>query len=182
MAVEVVSVEQFGGMPDVAEIEPDFKGNARLKADAARTIVPHDHDIWVLADDSGLSVGALDGAPGVHSARFAGPEATDEDNRNKLLSLLEGKSAEERKAHFTCHLCLISPAGEVFHFEGKCQGTIAFSTSGTDGFGYDSLFIPNGALKTWGESAPEVKNRESHRGQAAKKMLNWLRFYGIVKK
>ena len=175
--VEVLSVKDFGGMPEVEETAPDFEGNARLKAEAVRRLLPEGQELWVLADDSGLSVDALEGAPGVHSARFAGPAATDEENRWKLLSLLEGKSEDERKAHFTCNICMISPSGEVYHFEGKCEGRIAFAPSGSNGFGYDSLFIPNGSDTTWGEIEPHSKNTESHRARAAKKMLAGLCFH-----
>ena len=174
--VEVLSVKDFGGMPEVEETAPDFEGNARLKAEAVRKLLPEGQNLWVLADDSGLSVDALGGAPGVHSARFAGPEASDEDNRRKLLSMLAGKSGDERKAHFTCNICMISPQADVFHFEGKCEGSIAFAASGSNGFGYDSLFIPNGSEATWGEIEPHSKNAESHRARAAKKMLEGLCF------
>lgn len=181
-AVEVLSMQAYGGMPEVEETAPDFTGNARLKAEAARKLVPQDQELWVMADDSGLSVDALDGAPGVHSARFAGPSATDADNRHKLLTLLEGKPAEERAAHFTCNICLISPKGEVFHFEGTSEGTIAFAASGDQGFGYDSLFIPTGSQKTWGDVEPHLKHAESHRAKATKKLLEGLSFIGKNKK
>ena len=166
----------LGGMPEVEESAPDFAGNARLKAEAVLKLLPPDQNLWVMADDSGLSVDALGGAPGVHSARFAGPEASDEDNRRKLLALLEGKPAEERTAHFTCNICLISPKGEVFHFEGICEGTIAFTASGDKGFGYDSLFIPTGLRETWGDVEPELKHAQSHRAKATGKLLDGLSF------
>lgn len=172
--VEILSVNAFGGMPNVEETEPDFKGNALLKAQAAKSILPRDQELWVLADDSGLSVDALGGEPGVYSARFAGESASDEENRNKLLSKLEHIENNNRQASFVCHLCLISPKQEVFHFEGRCHGTIAHLSSGENGFGYDPLFIPKGGDKTWGEIGGHSKNQESHRGNASKKLMLWL--------
>ncbi len=172
--VEVVSITQFGGMPEVVESEPDFRGNARLKAQAAQSSVPTGEGWWTLADDSGLSVDALKGAPGVYSARFAGPDATDADNREKLLQVLDGIPMEKRGAHFTCHLCLISPEGEIWNFEGICEGSIAFASSGTNGFGYDPLFIQKGDSLTWGELDKGHKNADSHRGRATQKLLRWF--------
>ena len=174
-SVEILSMQSFGGMPDVEETEPDFAGNARLKASAAQKVVKSAGDVWVLADDSGLSVDVLHGAPGVHSARFAGAQATDAGNREKLLELLKPYAQGQRKAHFTCHLCLISPHSEVFDFTGICEGHIAFAASGHEGFGYDSLFIPEGEHHTWGETGGGHKNAESHRARATRQLVFWLR-------
>ena len=172
--IEVESMQSYGGMPEVDETEPDFAGNARLKALAAKRALPDGCNGWVLADDSGLSVDALEGAPGVHSARFAGPDATDADNRVKLLGRLDGIPQERRSAHFTCHLCLLSPAGEQFDFVGLCEGHIAFESSGHQGFGYDPLFIPNGSEKTWGDLEDGAKNTDSHRARATHQLLEWF--------
>lgn len=173
--IEVESMQAYGGMPEVEETEPDFAGNARLKAFAAKKVIAEGANTWVVADDSGLSVKALDGAPGVHSARFAGEQATDADNREKLLRLLEAVPEGERQAHFTCHLCLLSPYGEQFDFEGICRGSIAFYSSGSHGFGYDPLFIPEGSKQTWGELEDGEKNTESHRARATHQLLDWFK-------
>jgi len=174
-SIVVESMQAYGGMPDVEETERDFAGNARLKALAAKNVIPEGANIWVVADDSGLSVEALDGAPGVHSARFAGEQATDADNREKLLRLLEMVPESERQAFFTCHLCLISPSGEQFNFIGLCRGSIAFHSSGKHGFGYDPLFIPEGSKQTWGELEDGEKNTESHRARATHQLLDWFK-------
>jgi len=178
-AIEVVSIKEYGGMPDVEESAPDFVGNARLKALAANAQLPRNTGVWTLADDSGLSVDALNGAPGVHSARFSGPDATDASNRVKLLECLAGLSEDKRGAHFVCHLCLISPSGGIFDFEGRCYGRIAFAAAGCNGFGYDPLFIPDGMNCTWGEMGENIKNSDSHRAKATRQLLNWLSEEGL---
>jgi XTP/dITP diphosphohydrolase len=172
--VEVVSMQAYGGMPEVAETEPDFRGNALLKAEAAWREIGPDAGVWVLADDSGLAVDFLGGAPGVHSARYAGPGASDADNRNKLLGQLEGVPSIKRSAKFWCHLCLISPRDQRFHFEGSCDGWIATEARGANGFGYDPLFIPLGDTLTWGESDQGHKSANSHRGRATRSLLSWV--------
>src|SRR5690606_32174301 len=144
LGLELKSMQSFGGMAEVHESETTFAGNARLKALAARAMLPTDSAYWVLADDSGLSVDALDGAPGVQSARFAGDQATDAENREKLLSKLKGVEGSLRRAFFTCHLSLIAPDGTRHDFVGKRVGRIANAAKGSRGFGYDSLFIPEG--------------------------------------
>lgn len=172
--IKVHSMQAFGGMPEVEECETTFAGNARLKAQAARAMIPISQGLWTLADDSGLSVDALNGAPGVQSARFAGVGASDADNREKLLRALDGVAMQQRSAHFNCHLCLISPKGLIFDFEGIRRGYIALQSRGLNGFGYDPLFIPEGFEKTWGELPEEQKNGDSHRGHAMKQLLDWI--------
>lgn len=174
LGIELKSMQSFGGMPEVHESETTFAGNARLKALAARAMLPTDSAYWVLADDSGLSVDALDGAPGVQSARFAGDQATDAENREKLLSKLKGVEGSLRRAFFTCHLSLIAPDGTRHDFVGKRVGRIANAAKGSRGFGYDSLFIPEGETQTWGELPESIKNAHSHRGNAVQQMLDWL--------
>jgi XTP/dITP diphosphohydrolase len=128
---------------------------------------------WVLADDSGLEVAVLAGAPGVLSARYAGPDATDADNRRKLLERLEGIPLERRTARFVCVLALVGPGvREVFRAE--CDGLILKEEAGGGGFGYDPLFRPEGRRETFAEMAPEEKNRLSHRGRAVKLLCQWL--------
>ena len=152
------------GMPHVVEDSGSFLGNARLKARALKKCVPA--DCFVLADDSGLCVDALGGAPGVETAYYAGPKATSEENRTKLLRALSDVPAENRAAHFVCLLLLISPDGTETVFEGKCEGFVAFSESGNGGFGYDPVFVPWGFSKTFAELDGATKDKLSHRGKA----------------
>ena len=152
------------GMPHVVEDSGTFLGNARLKAQALKKRVPA--DFFVLADDSGLCVDALDGAPGVETAYYAGPEATAEENRGKLLAALDGVPAEQRGAHFVCLLLLISPDGTESVFEARCHGSIATRESGNGGFGYDPVFAPQGFSQTFAELDGATKDRLSHRGNA----------------
>lgn len=152
------------GMPHVVEDSGTFVGNARLKALALRERVPA--DCFVLADDSGLCVDALGGAPGVETAYYAGPRATAEENRGKLLAALNGVPAEKRGAHFVCLLLLIAPDGAETVFEGKCFGGIAEKEAGTGGFGYDPIFTPRGFDRTFAELDGATKDRLSHRGNA----------------
>lgn len=161
------------GMPNVVEDSGTFVGNARLKAQALKTCVPA--DCFVLADDSGLCVDALGGAPGVETAYYAGPKATSEKNRRKLLSALENIPAEKRGAHFVCLLLLISPDGTESVFEGKCEGAITCAEAGTGGFGYDPIFMPTGFDKTFAELDGTVKDQLSHRGKAFSVLAAFLR-------
>ena len=119
-----------------------------------------------LADDSGLEVDALNGAPGVYSARFAGEKATDEQNNRKLLRLLEETPPEKRTARFRCVIAIGAPDGSVQTAEGRAEGLILCSPRGTGGFGYDPLFLVPGIRRTFAELPPEEKNRLSHRGKA----------------
>ncbi len=150
-------------IPDVDESADTLVGNARLKAHAvcAATGLP------ALADDTGLEVDALDGAPGVHSARFAGARADDVANRHKLLAELAEVAAEERTARFRTVALLCWPGGDEIFGEGVCEGRIAESERGERGFGYDSLFIADeGDGRTFAEMSLEEKHCLSHRGRA----------------
>lgn len=155
--------------PDVEETENTFRGNALLKA---RAIAARHPGAWVISDDSGLSVEALGGAPGVFSARYSGFDGNDEANNALLMRNLEG--VKERSAHYTCAIALITPDGEEHVFEGFCPGSIALAPSGTGGFGYDPLFIPEGATRTFACYTPDEKNAISHRGKALALMREWL--------
>lgn len=163
------SAHALGGMPVVDENANDFQGNALLKASALKAIAPE--GAWVLSDDSGLEVDALDGAPGVYSARYAGPGATDAANNSKLLSALEG--VQDRKARFVCVFCLMTAHGHQF-FEGHCEGTIASEPDGAAGFGYDPLFIPEGYDASFATLGPDVKNRISHRARTLKAFMAYM--------
>ena len=170
---EVASARSVGGMPMVDEISGTFSGNARLKANALKLLAPP--DTWVLADDSGLSCDALGGAPGVDSAIYAGPQATDAENRKKLLRALTGVPSARRTARFTCHLVLLGPNHEEAEFTGHCEGSILEAEHGSGGFGYDNLFVPAGYTQTFGELPAATKDELSHRAKAFAALATWLR-------
>ena len=159
----LAGANEVGGMPEVEETAATFAGNAQLKAEALAARVPG--GAWVLADDSGLAVDALDGRPGVKSARFAGPGATDALNRARLLEELATHPRPWR-AGFVCALHLAGPGGEVVTVEGRCGGQILPEERGDGGFGYDALFVPDGEQATFAELPAAVKDHLSHRGQA----------------
>ena len=147
--------------PAVEETAPDFAGNALIKA---RAVAAAHKGCWVKADDSGLEVDALGGAPGVRSARYAGEPSNTPANNALLLKNLGGIA--DRRAHFTCCVALIDPQGVEHVVEGRCFGAIALSASGAGGFGYDPLFIPDGYAKSFAELTADEKNAISHRGRA----------------
>jgi XTP/dITP diphosphohydrolase len=133
--------------------------------------------ILSLADDSGLEVDALQGKPGVYSARFAGEHATDEENNAKLLKLMESVPDEKRTARFVSVIAICDPQGHVETVRGECKGTIARIPAGNGGFGYDPLFIPQGYEQTYAQLSAEEKNRISHRGVALAKAVPVLKAY-----
>ena len=145
----------------VEETAPDFIGNALIKV---RAIAARHTGAWCLADDSGLEVAALGGAPGVRSARYAGEPSDTAANNALLLRNLAG--TEDRVANFTCAIALVDPEGAEHTVEGKCFGRIALGPSGAAGFGYDPLFIPDGYEKSFAELTAGEKNAISHRGRA----------------
>ncbi len=165
---EVCSAKACGGMPDVVEDGATFAANARIKALALRAVAPV--DAWVVSDDSGLEVDALEGAPGIYSARYAGEGASDSDNLNKLLHVLGKRSDPERSARFRCVLCLIDPHGTEQYYEGACEGRIAAKPTGSEGFGYDPVFVPQGYEKSFGELGEVVKSQLSHRALAVREL------------
>lgn len=154
---------------DVDENAPDFAGNALIKA---RALAPRHRGEWCMADDSGLEVFALGGAPGVRSARYAGEPCDSAANNRLLLENLAG--AADRRARFVCSIALISPDGEEFSVEGSCCGTILESAAGTEGFGYDPLFRPDGYGQSFAELSAAEKNAVSHRGRALAAMRRLL--------
>ena len=147
--------------PDVEETAPDFAGNALIKV---RAIAARHPGEWSMADDSGLEVRALGGAPGVRSARYAGEPSNTLANNALLLKNLEGE--EDRTARFTCTIALVDPEGREHVVTGHCPGRIAHAPSGTAGFGYDPLFIPDGYEASFADLGEEAKNKISHRGRA----------------
>jgi len=158
---------------DVEETAPDFIGNAFIKV---RAIARRHPGCWCMADDSGLEVRALDGAPGVRSARYAGEPSNTANNNALLLRNLAG--AADRRANFTCAVALVDPQGCEHEAVGKCFGTIAERPSGAEGFGYDPLFVPEGHARSFAELTPDEKNAISHRGRALAKAVGILRQAG----
>lgn len=167
-ALRIESAKAIGGMPEVDETGDTLVANARLKAEALHALAPN---AWVCADDTGLFVDALDGAPGVHTARYAGPSGDAGANIAKLLRSLDGIPREKRGAEFRCCLLLFSPDGKEQVFEGIFRGHIAVEKSGTNGFGYDPVFIPEGYDRCVAELDVDLKNRISHRALAVAKLV-----------
>lgn len=176
LPIEIFSARAVGGMPEIDENAGSFVGNARLKAEALaeRLRVQGLHG-WVLADDSGLEVDALNGAPGIYSARYAGHQSTDSDNNSKLLSALQGIPFEKRQARFRCCLVLLGPNEGPYVFEGTCEGHILETPDGQHGFGYDPLFQPVGYNQSFARLGSEIKNQISHRAKAFQALLTWAK-------
>ena len=163
---------------DPAEDADSFLGNARIKAKAAWEAAKEalGHPVAVLADDSGLEVDALDGAPGVHSARYTGRHDDTDAARNELLLHNLG-ARTDRTARFVSCICCTFPNGDVLRARGTCEGSILFAPRGENGFGYDPLFLPDGYDCSMAELRPEEKNAISHRGNALKILKEELRNY-----
>ncbi len=171
--LRVISLKEWDGkVEEVVEDGKSFWENAVKKTMA----IAHQTPDWVLADDSGLEVDALGGAPGIFSARFAAarPAPADPENNQKLLQLLKDISPEKRTARFRCSVAIAHEKRLLGVVEGKCEGTIAFTPAGNYGFGYDPLFIPTGYKQTFAELGPEVKHKISHRSQALAKAKDFI--------
>lgn len=173
--VEIRTLSDFGPIPEVIEDGETFDENAYKKASFTARIL----GFPAIADDSGLCVEALDGAPGVYSARYAGENATDQDNVSKLLEDLKGK--ENRNASFKCVISIAVPTGAALTYEGECKGVLTQSAQGENGFGYDPLFYYPEFGKTFAQCSLEEKASVSHRGRALKevademkKILDWI--------
>lgn len=169
-AIRLISLNHFSSLPEVKEDGKTYLENALKKA---RIIVEATGET-VLADDSGIEVEALGGEPGVYSARYAGEGATDEENNAILLSRLKDVPLSERRASFRCVLVLCSPDGDYQAFEGKWDGLIIDEARGTNGFGYDPIFLWPETNQTAAELPPEIKNKISHRGRAFLKLKEYL--------
>lgn len=165
--IRVVGLDQFPDAPDVIEDRPDLEGNAARKAETLHRFT----GLPTMADDTGLEVDALGGRPGVRSARYAGESATDADNRRKLLGALADKS--DRSARFRTVIACTTDDGTRF-FEGVCEGTIIREERGSGGFGYDSIFVPEGHDRTFAELSADEKNRISHRSRAIRAFAEYL--------
>ncbi len=150
-----------------------FLENALLKAKSFRPFITGPD--WVIAEDSGIQVTALNNLPGVHSARYAGPTAIDRQNNDKLYKMLNFKKTLDRSARYVCQIIALGPNDQKFEIIGECKGSIApIPSNAKGGFGYDSLFIPQGMNKTMAELTPYEKNAISHRGNAVRQLLKKL--------
>lgn len=170
-ALEIHPLSDYPDIPEIAEDGTTFSENAAKKA----VTVARATGLTAIADDSGLEVDALNSAPGIYSARFAGEGSTDSENIRKLLRLLEGIPDEKRGAGFVCVIAIADPDGNVELMEGKCRGIIAMEERGTSGFGYDPVFIVPGYGKTFAELGEEIKNKISHRAIALGKLKTHLK-------
>jgi XTP/dITP diphosphohydrolase len=174
--IQIKCLQDYGPLPEAVEDGETFDDNAYKKAFHYARVL----GVPCLADDSGLMVDALDGKPGVYSARYAGEKATDRENSDKLLREMEGK--DNRKAHFVCVLSLATPGGPALTYEGRCDGEITTQRRGESGFGYDPVFFYPELGKTFAEISMEQKSKVSHRGRAMAefaaeidKVLVWLK-------
>lgn len=168
---EVVSMTEEGITEDIEENGTTFEENALIKAREVMKVC----DQIVMADDSGLEVDFLNGAPGIYSARFGGEGASDSDKNKKLLGLLENVPFEKRTARFVCAIAVVFPDKTELVVRGTCEGYIAFEPAGSNGFGYDPLFILPGFNKTMAQISSDEKNRISHRSNALNLVLGELK-------
>lgn len=170
----IVSLKEIGFFDEIIEDGTTFKENSLIKAKTIFDyLVQKGNPCYVIADDSGLSVDALGGAPDIYSARYSG-DHDDQKNRDTLLKNLTG--INNRSAHFNCTITLITPSGKVHQFEGKTFGEITYEEKGDTSFGYDSLFYSIDLNKTFGEATSEEKNSVSHRARALKELVETLSF------
>lgn len=168
--VELLTLKDFPGIKIAAETGNTFKKNAFIKAKS----VFEQTNLLTISDDSGLEVDALNGAPGIRSARYAGENATYKKNCDKLLSEIRNSKSDLTTARFKCVLCLYNGVTYQKFFEGECKGNIILKMKGRNGFGYDPLFVPEEYKKTFAEFDDETKNKISHRGKALKKLREFL--------
>ncbi|QLY26546.1 RdgB/HAM1 family non-canonical purine NTP pyrophosphatase [Bdellovibrio sp. KM01] len=154
-----------------------FLDNARIKAKTLRAVK---NNVWVLGEDAGLEVEGLNNLPGIHSARYAGPKASDSENVSKLLKMITLKPMANKNAKFVCTTVVYTPTGEEWVFTGEMKGTIASKPAGLHGFGYDPVFIPEGQTQTLAELASGFKAQHSHRAQATKQFLAKLKETGNI--
>ncbi len=173
LQLDVISMNEAGIDIDVVEDGSTFEENSLKKALEISKV----SNSMVLADDSGLEVDFLDGAPGIYSARFAGPEASDADKNKKLLEMLKDVPFEKRTARFVCAIAVVFPDGRDFVVRGTCEGFIDFECKGSNGFGYDPLFFIQQFDKTMAEIDSDLKNKISHRAKALALMQDKLQKY-----
>ena len=177
ITVEFLGLKDLDSMPEIEETGATFRENAVLKAAGYARL----SGLYSLADDSGLEVVALNGRPGVLSSRYAGEGVGYDEKMRLLLEELADSASQDRSARFVCSLALCAPNGEMlFETKGICSGTIAFEPRGNRGFGYDPVFIPEGHSQTFGELLPTVKHKISHRAQAIKQFILFLRASAVI--
>ncbi len=170
---QLQSLKELGVFEDIPETGTTIKENAGIKAQAVWDLLNQkESELIVFADDSGLEVKALNGEPGVRSARYAGETKNDQNNNSKLLHAL--KNITKREARFVTVIALVLKH-KLYFFEGEIKGTIAYEPRGNSGFGYDPLFIPQGYRSTFAELGEELKNKISHRANAIEKLLDFLK-------
>lgn len=168
---QIKSLDEFQNIVEANETGASFVENALIKAQfySAQT------GSWSLADDSGLEIAALNGAPGIFSARYAGENADDREKISKVLVELDKTHDRQRLARFVCAMAISDEKGEIkFLTEGFCTGKIALTPSGDNGFGYDPIFVPDGFAQTFGELPDEIKQKISHRARATEKIVAFL--------
>ncbi len=165
LGIKILTLEDIEFIPEIIEDGSSFQENAVKKARETAALSSY----TCLADDSGLVVDALHGQPGIYSARFAGEEATDQENNKKLLDLMKNISPASRTARFICVIAISTPLGEIESVSGICEGKIALAPRGQGGFGYDPLFVPAGYEESFGELPASIKNTISHRARALQK-------------
>lgn len=167
---EAISMKQAGFNPDIVEDGKTFEENALKKAMAVHELSGE----YVMADDSGLCIDALDGAPGIYSARFCGEDSTYEEKFKKIFEMLADVPEEKRTAQFVCAIAVVKPDGSSFTVRGECRGVLHEKPAGENGFGYDPIFyVPEFGMTT-AQMDPEVKNSISHRGRALRAMVEKL--------
>ena len=167
-AVSLLDLPQ--DLPDIEETGSTFEENAALKSEGIANIL----NIPVMADDSGLEIDALDGKPGIFSARYAGEPKDDKKNIQKVLEELKNVPEADRTARFVCVLSISIPGEQTIYKKGYCEGSIAIEEKGNHGFGYDPIFIPKGYSHTMAELTPEEKNKISHRKNAMVQLEDWI--------
>jgi XTP/dITP diphosphohydrolase len=171
LQLEVKGLDDFPNLPEIVEDQSTFAGNARKKAETISQIL----HVPVISDDSGLVVPALDGEPGVYSARYAGPHATDAQNMQKLIQRIHLLPESARQAKYVCAMALAVPDEETYVVFGECGGMITEEARGTEGFGYDPIFYVPTERKTFAELPAAIKYQISHRAQATAKLIQRLK-------
>lgn len=172
--IDTIGISEIEGLPDIEETGNSFEENAAIKAEGIMKYT----GLPALADDSGLVVDALNGEPGIYSARYAGNEKNDQKNIEKLLRELKDVPLEKRQARFVCVIAVSFPDQETLLRRGTCEGMIALEEKGNHGFGYDPVFFIPELKKTMAELTPEEKNKISHRSRALQKVAQWFESRG----
>ena len=175
LGVRIVGLGEVASYPEPAETERTFEGNALIKARAAASAT----GLPALADDSGIEVDVLGGMPGVRSARWAGPRASDADNLDLLLRQIDDVPDAERTARFVCAMAYVTPEGTEHVLRATMEGGLGRDKRGDNGFGYDPAFVPYGYAVTSGELSPDDKDAISHRGKAVREMLAYIAGVGV---